>query len=65
MRAYQAARASFVPERLVERALVFSYRNFFAAWERFAEGAGIVAKTCEAQPINLDTPQVPPRRVEC
>lgn len=65
VRAYQAARASFVPERLVERARGFSYRNFFVAWERFAAQAGIVAKTCEAQPSNLDTPQVPPRRVEC
>ncbi len=65
VRAYQAARASFSAEQLIERARQFSYRNFFAAWERFAAQAGVLARTSAQDPQNQDSAEVPPRRVEC
>lgn len=62
---YQAARESFVSERIAGRAQQFSYRNFFAAWESFAGQVGFVPKTSSNEPFNHDAPEVLPRRVKC
>ncbi len=65
VRAYQSTRASFVSERIVERARQFSYQNFFAAWKQFAKQVGVEPKTSVGLPLNHDALEDSPRRVGC